>query len=43
MLWALLAAVLLAWMLYAIFENGPSVAGVVILVLLVWALIDRAG
>lgn len=40
MIFALLAAVLIGWLLYALFENGPTAAGVIITVLLVWALID---
>lgn len=40
MIFAILAAVLIAWLFYAVLENGPTWPGVAIVIAVVWALID---
>lgn len=39
-IFAILAALSIAWLLYAVFENGPTWPGMAIAVLVVWALVD---
>jgi uncharacterized membrane protein YdbT with pleckstrin-like domain len=41
-IWAILAASLIAWLFYAVNENGPTWPGMLIVILVVWALIDYA-
>lgn len=43
MIFALIAAVLLAWLLWSIFEDGPTWTAALVVIALVWALIDKAG
>lgn len=35
-----LAALLLAWLVYVLFENGPTAGGIAVTALVIWALID---
>jgi hypothetical protein len=39
-IWTILLVLILGWMFWAVFENGPTLAGVVLVVLVAWALID---